>query len=302
MTEDTVEKEDYTHAISVPSGHLDSWIRKIYTHENEDFNGDFYLIRCTKQDIRTKEFFDGIIELIINYALKKDEIPTPIKPTDISTLWRKARERFVISDISGEPGEIILFALLETEKNAPQLINKMALKTDGQQHYHGLDGIHIKANGKNIQMYYGESKLHKSRSSGINSAIKQLEEFHNNPADEQFELNIVSNNIDVSKFGESVDVIMKYLSPYTKDKTNLSKTYAVFIGYDWDQLLPTNTASIKDNLEETLKGLFSEEIEDIIAICSKKCQGSILRGRIDFFFIPFPSVETFRKYFKEEIS
>lgn len=302
MTEETGKNEDYTHAISVPSGHLDSWIRKIHTHESEDFKGDFYLIRCTQQDIRTNEFFNGIIELIINYALKKDEIPTTIKTTDIPTLWRKAKERFLISDTSGEPGEIILFALLETERNAPQLINKMALKTDGQQHYHGLDGIHIKASGKNIHMYYGESKLHKNRPSGINSAIKQLEKFHNNPTDEQFELNLVSNNIDVSKFGESVDVIMNYLSPYTKDKSNLSKTYAVFIGYDWDQLLPKNTALISDNLEETLKELFSKEINDIIAYCSGKCQDSILKGRIEFFFIPFPNVEEFREYFKEEIS
>jgi len=302
MTEGTGKNEDYTHAISVPSGHLDSWIYKMYTHESKGFKGDFYLIRCTQKDVRTNEFFNGIIELIINYALKKDEIPNPIKTTDIPTLWRKAKERFVISDTSGEPGEIILFALLETERNAPQLINKMALKTDGQQHYHGLDGIHIKASGENILMYYGESKLHQSRSSGINSAIKQLEEFHNNPADEQFELNLVSNNIDVSKFGESVEVIMKYLSPYTKDKTKHSKTYAVFIGYDWDQLSPVNTSLIKDNLEKAIEKVFLQEINDIIAYCSDKCKESILRDCIEFFFIPFPSVKEFRDYFKEEIS
>lgn len=302
MTDNIEKKSDYTHAISVPSGHLDSWICKIHTHENGLFNSDFYLIRCTKEDIRTTEFLNGIIELIINYALKKDEIPIPIKPTDITTLWLKARERFVVSDISGEPGELILFALLESERNAPQLINKMALKTAGQQHYHGLDAIHIKANGENIQMYYGESKLHKNRSSGINTAITQLEKFHNNPTDESFELNLISNNIDVSKFGDSVELIMKYLSPYTKDKTNLSKTYAVFIGYDWDQLLPVNTVSIKSNLEETLKRQFLEEIKDIISACSTKCQNSILKGRIDFFFIPFSSVEEFRTHFKEVIS
>jgi len=301
MTDNITNHISTDQAITVPTNHLDTWICKVHTHNNDEFISNFYLIRCTQQDVRTIEFFNGVIELVINYALKKDEIPNPIKPTDIPALWRKARERFVISNISGEPGEIILFALLETEKNAPQLLNKMALKTDSQLHYQGLDGIHIKVDEKNIQLYYGESKLHKDRTSGINTAISQLEEFHKNPTDEQFELNLVSNNIDVSKFGNSVDLIMKYLSPYTKDKTNLSKRYAVFIGYDWDKLLPTSISSIKDDLEGTLKRLFSSEIDSIITICSQKCQ-SVLKGRIDFFFIPFPSVQEFRTYFKEGIS
>ncbi|MFW6122418.1 MAG: DUF1837 domain-containing protein [Petrotogales bacterium] len=289
-------------AITVPSNHLDSWICKIHSHLSDAFNADFYLIRCTKQDVRTKEFLNGIIKLIINYSLNKDEIPDPIKPTDITDLWLKARERFVVSDDSGEPGEIILFALLETEKNAPQLLNKMALKTDGQLHYQGLDGIHIRANGDEIQMYYGESKLHKKRSSGITTAIAQLEEFHNSPTDEKFELTLVSNHIDPSKFVDSMEVIKKYISPYTRDKTNLSKTYAVFIGYDWDKLSQINTASIQHDLEGTLKKLFSKEISDTITYCSEKCNPSVLKNRIDFFFIPFPNVEEFRKQFKEVIS
>jgi len=181
-------------------------------------------------------------------------------------------------------------------------LNKMALKTASQVHYHGLDAIHISHKNNIIRLYYCESKTNKDFNSGLSDAISQLEQFHQDLSDEDFELDLISNNIDAEKFGNSVDLIMEFLNPYTKDKSNLSKRYAVFIGYDWDKLNSTNIQKSEDDLEERLNSLFSDEIDNIISKCLQKCQSSVLNGRIDFFFIPFPSVDEFRTYFQELIS
>jgi hypothetical protein len=65
------------------------------------------------------------------------------KKTDkLMRLNAEAQHLFTSLEKSGEGGEILLYLLLETVLGLPQLLCKMPLKTSGQMHYHGADGIH----------------------------------------------------------------------------------------------------------------------------------------------------------------
>ena len=299
ITKDILDSDDLTPAITVPQNHLDLFIKEVHTQVEGSINFGFYILRCTREQIRTRDFIKGIKKLIVPYALDKKEYPSPIEPTDVPDVWQKARSRFVTSPTSGEPGELILFAFLEDKKNAPQLINKMGLKTSGEVHYHGLDGIHIGVDGDDICLYYGESKVYQNLPAAIKKAIVQLNDFHNTPSDEDSELDIISNHIDFNKFGDSVKKVLEVLNPYSKDKTALKKIYVVFIGHEWSPLQDCRKLLEKGDLEQAIVDNYIKQTPLIIKECCTECEGTTIENEIEFYFIPFPSVKDFREEFLE---
>ena len=302
-TEKISVKENYfDHAISVDKSQLSSIIDCIHSEQSGSIHYDFYLVRTTANSIRMPDFLNALHDLIIYYALQRKEYSEQMTPTEASKAVRQARSRFVYADNTGEPGELILFALLETQRNAPQLLNKMSLKTSGKMHYNGLDAIHIGVCQNKICMYYGESKTNEKRSDAILDAINVLKNFHNSPKKEVFELNLVNNHIDSEKFGEeAVEKIKKILDPYENDKTYLRKVYAVFIGFNWGKLKNMEKLSKHGNFEEKLEKMMKKEIPKIMKYSNEKYGESGIGNQIDFFFIPFQDVSEFRKQFKEMI-
>ena len=298
----SVKENDFDHAISVEKSQLSPFIHHIHSQQSGSVHYDFYLIRTKANSIRTTDFLKALHNLIIYYALQRKEYNDPMPVSEAPETVRKAIDRFAAIDTTGEVGELILFSLLESERNAPQLLNKMSLKTSGNVHYHGLDAFHIGVCGDNICLYYGESKMKFDRNAAISDAITVLKNFHKSPNKEDLELNLVSNHIDEEKFGtESLEKIKRILDPYEEDKTYLRKVYAVFIGFDWEELKNMQKLSKHGNPEEKLEKLMKKEVEKIMRYSDKKYEESNIEMQMDFFFIPFPSVSEFRKQFMEMI-
>ena len=158
--------------LSVPMHQLDSCIYCVCSEPKKGLKNiycDFFLIRCTADDIREMDLLMTLRNLIIKYSLKKEEYDQ-ISPDNALEIVNKAKGRFVKSDGSGEVGELILFALLESFKNAPQILNKMSLKTNRNVHYHGLDAIHLGVDGDNFVLYYGEAKVRGDHKRAIQDA------------------------------------------------------------------------------------------------------------------------------------
>lgn len=61
----------------------------------------------------------------------------------------------------------------------PQLISKMSLKTSGQLHYQGADGIHVGFDKvqQNLHLYWGESKMYQNISSAITACVESIKGF-----------------------------------------------------------------------------------------------------------------------------
>ena len=263
---------------------------------NPDVSVGFYLIRCSLDGIREADFIRLISDLFIQYALPKKDYQN-LRTEDLRKLYRKARSRYTEADNAGELGEIILFALLETERGAPQVINKMSLKTSGQVHVLGLDAIHLGVKNKEICRYYGESKTGPNYNAGIGEAVKDISAYYDRPARLQFELDLISDHIDISRFGDYTKQVLDFFDPYTRDQTSIREVNAIFVGFNWDSIL----ASSAPKIEEKLEAAIASKSDEICRKCVSKIQDSSIKNRTEFFFIPFENINLARKAFREEI-
>lgn len=112
---------------------------------------------------------DLIYEKILEYAIPKKELDEAKahlndtgSPAKIVRLHRKAQQLFTDLEKTGEGGEILLYMLVQEYLSIPQLISKMSLKTSGQLHYQGANGIHVDCNSatESLNLYWGESKIY----------------------------------------------------------------------------------------------------------------------------------------------
>lgn len=298
------EHEEFLRGkLKVEKEKLSACLYKFSCHESSSCKAtcSFYLIECAIGNVRETDFIKAINRHIVVYALREEEYRIRTE-YDVIDIYNKAKDRFTKAELTGETGELILFVLLESERNAPQVINKMSLKTDGNMPIHGLDAIHLGAWNNELQLFYGSSKMYNKLTDGIRNSIKDIEEFDGNLKDERIELNLICNYIDTSKFGGYLDELKRILDPYAKDK-NVRKVYAVFVGFNWNSLdknidFKKRYDDIKLVLEESMR---SHEKKII-----KKCEESVLKSSIDdsfeFFFIPFKDVKDIRKYFREQLN
>ena len=102
---------------------------------------------------RVNDFARFISDKIIDFAIPRNEILQAQKELEITRsaasfnrLANKARHLFTRVSRSGEGGEVILSVLAESLLGLPQLLTKMAFKTNTQVHIHGSDGIHAGVN------------------------------------------------------------------------------------------------------------------------------------------------------------
>ncbi len=295
------EHEDKLKKLTVVgSGYLRNALRHLDTLSitNDPYVlASFYIIRCSLDGIRERDFIRLISDLFAQYALpKKDYLK--LKPEDIRRIFRKARERYTTSDNTGELGEIILFALLETERNAPQVLSKMALKTSGKIHVLGLDAIHIGVNNGEICRYYGESKTNSNHKDGIRNAVNDISKYHQKPARLEHEMYLISDHIDMSKFGSYAQDVLSFFDPYTRDQSKIRDVNAIFVGFDWDSICTLGQPNTEQRLEQAIRS----KKDEICRVCDTKITQFSIKNKTEFFFIPFTSIDEARKAFQEEIA
>lgn len=259
-----------------------------------------YVVRCTLDGIREDDFAQFIANLMVQYALLKKEWDCA-EPTRIREIYQKARRRFVKKNPTGEFGEIILFALLESERDAPQVLNKMSLKTSGNVHVFGLDAIHLGVRDGEIRKYYGQSKTDADHRKGIKEAVRDLERFHSDSDRKSMELDLISNHIDIGRFSTSGDKILEIFDPYSGNKENIREVNAVFVGFDWNSITPIDISNMRKNIEQQIEAILGTSEEGIADLCHKTVRGSSLKNLTEFFFVPFTSTDKMRERFLEAI-
>ncbi len=263
-----------------------------------------YLLMKNKSDsIREHDFLKFIIQNIIFYVLTYEEYHglqglnaadlirrnTDLVFKAISTFQRK-------NEKTGEVGELILFLLLESQ-GISQLVSKMRLKTSTEWPIHGTDAIHIKIENDEMILHYGEAKMYNNFSSALNSAIDSLINFDDKQED--VEINLISANIDRSKFEHHAGKIIDYLDPYNENKEQLKTTQSIFIGYDWDLLADLKRRGNR-HLSDYLKDEYVACQEDYSNQIKEKVSSSEVHDKtFDFYVLPFRSVEDFRNSFLE---
>jgi hypothetical protein len=200
-------------------------------------SGRFHYISFADGVPTIQEFVEYLYSCLIPYCLPRKKINDVIKnavPTsdypkiirlgdDAKSLFIKAKKQL---NKAGEPGEIILYALLEWSLKAPQLVSKMYLKTNSEMPVHGTDGIHLGYDEEKdlLSIYFGESKIYKDFASAAGAAFSSIIELIDKSGQISREIDILNNLSDLDalepKFREK---IIEYINPYSNSEASLNK-------------------------------------------------------------------------------
>lgn len=250
-------------------------------------------------NIRLDDFISFIVHHIIAYVIPRSRFEEAKKKDDDeglgrhqARLYEEAKKLFTPLKNTGEGGEMLLFILGEVLLGLPQLFCKMSVKTSGQVHYHGADGIHagIDNDGK-LELYWGESKFHKDFSSGLNKCIESISPFLNRCANTTHEdLLLLQTHLDLCK-PEYTEAIKRFLDKDNQEFNHVKYCGLCFIGFDKDLY---SSAITKEMIDE-----FCDEWKESIG--KKLIEKKLSQFKIHFFCLPVISVEDFRNKFLSKL-
>lgn len=139
--------------------------------------------------VRFKPLAEFLRDQIIDYAIPRKVIEEALRQSKetnstapLARLDRRAQSLFTNLATTGEGGELLVFAMAEAVFGLTQVICKMALKTSTSMHYHGSDGVYAEGRPDGgMNLYWGESKVHKKPDRAIRSCFKSLAPFLREP-------------------------------------------------------------------------------------------------------------------------
>lgn len=281
-----------------------------------DVEGNFYYLTFKDGKVSLDDFIDFIYYKVINFcvpAKERNRLRKLYLETNddryIFELTDRARNLFVKSiqqqTTTGEPGELILFILLEAVLNAPQLACKMHLKTNVNMPVHGSDGIHVSYNDTNgeLTLYWGESKLYQKLPNALDQVCESIGSFVNEdggvkPRDR--DIQIIKDHIAIDN-EKAKDEILKYFDPYEEQSNSINERFACFVGFDFNKLSSAGKMDKKD-IEKYFEAEYLKRIETACKLFEEKIRkNNIHKLKYTFFLIPFEDVEEVRTKFLRKL-
>lgn len=265
-------------------------------------------------NLRLKDLIEFIDERIVDYAIPKEEIDKAYKyqtetgsSSKILRLRKQALSLFTNLKQTGEGGEILLYILAIEILKIPQLISKMSLKTSGQLHYQGSDGIHVKYNDidNKLELFWGESKMYENINTAISKCFDSLKGFlldsYSYSSTQERDLVLITQNIKNNVNNEEFEnLIVKYFDKDSDLSNSLVYKGICFIGYDMKSYKELNISKTSTEINDEIKNELTNHYLNI----SKKIKKHQMldKKEIHVFLMPFPSVKEFRKYYLETLN
>lgn len=260
-------------------------------------------------NLRVNDLIDFIDERIIDYAIPKkriDEAANYLNETGstskIESLRKQALELFTDLEKTGEGGELLLYILTLEVLKIPQLISKMSLKTSGQLHYQGSDGIHVKYDNSDntLNLFWGESKMYKDVNAAFSKCFESLNGFLLDPiqykSTQERDLLLISDNLNLNVNNpEFEDLIVKYFDKDNELSNHLVYKGICFIGYDTDKYDGLGNGKTVDEIKKEIQSELTTHYKTISK--SIKKYPKLDSKEMHIFLMPFPSVEDFREYY-----
>jgi hypothetical protein len=273
---------------------------------------------CLKIDangnLRLNDLIDFIDEKILDYAIPKKEIDEAKQydnennsTSAVMRLRKKANNLFTDLEKTGEGGEILLYILIQEFLKIPQLISKMSLKTSGQLHYQGADGIHIKydENTSCLNLYWAEAKMYKDLNAAITNCFESLKGFLLDPqgcnSTQERDIQLITANIQANvNDTELEDLLVGYFDKDNDLSNKIVYKGICFIGFDYDKYPSENDLS---KTTTNIKNAIIAEHEKWYRSLSGKIKShtNLDTKEIHIFLMPFRSVAEFRKYYLDTI-
>lgn len=219
------------------------------------------------------------------------------------TLFVRAKQS---QKTSGEPGELLLFTLLEGLMHAPQIACKMYLKTNTNVHVHGADSIHatVGERSTNLRLIWGESKIKQKLSNAFDAVCASLLEFlkvENGQSQKDREIDIIKAYLNVTDDALRTS-LLEYLDPYSEHSNEREEMYACFVTYDATKLFSKLDLLPADERENELQKRYTSVIIEVCQQFGQKLRDSGLHNRrIHLFLLPVPSVAELRCAFFQRL-
>lgn len=258
---------------------------------------------------------DSLLDLMVGSAV---EFCIPLRqrtgasPSRMEELRKIAARRFIESDAarrnSGEPGELLLFLLLERLMGAPKIASKMSLKTSRNMPVHGCDAVHARlrpGDEVEVELLWGESKIHASLPDAIRDAVGSVSEMQPGSSIREDDIFVIREHIDDEVMDDDLrELLLTLLDPYERETRAgpvLFDRTACFVGFNsrsFEQLRSTDT--------EAFRNAF---LDDYALRVRRACESFADRakalelGHLDYtlLLLPLDSVAQFRRVFFERL-
>lgn len=218
-------------------------------------------------------------------------------------LYEKAKSLFIEAkkgeDRTGEPGELILFVLLEWALKAPQIVSKMYLKTNRNMPVHGADGIHARLDESgSLVLFFGESKMYEDFSGALSAAVTSIKEAQSSYVAQSRELDLVR---DHHSFGPEdqhlVTALLDYLDYRSPKSNQYSRCFASLIGFEFSAYEKLKQFGPQAVEAEFVK-LCTERINSAVPLVAQKVKENTMDTlNLEFFLMPFQSISELRTMF-----
>jgi hypothetical protein len=224
-------------------------------------------------------------------------------------LVTRARNLFITAKksqkTSGEPGELILFMLLEAVLGAPQIACKMYLKTARNMPVHGSDAVHalFKKETQELELIWGESKLKQELPPALDDICESLKKFISREAAvsaREHDIRVVVSHLNVED-PELRAALCKYFDPYEEELNQRTEAFACLVGFDLEVANRADASNITE-LEDHFRLQYLERIKTAVKLFEQKLTDANLhRLRFYFFLLPFPSIAELREEFFRQL-
>jgi uncharacterized protein DUF1837 len=235
-----------------------------------------------------------LVAYIINYCFSAKKLQF-LTPFESSKLFMQARDLFRKYEQSGQPGEVLIYFLLEAVLSATQVLQKMPISTNPGEERKGSDGVHAKWNPDRqlLDVFFSESKLYKDFGDALRDTFKSIETFHATPM-RKHEYFLTTHQMQLLDPAAQEELTAFFTGkPGKQIRTN----HACLIGFDWEEyrcLDDDRRAAFLVEFEQR----YLAEAERIRDKIEERLSGSgIKHFRFHFFIVPFKSVEDFRAWF-----
>lgn len=247
-----------------------------------------------------KDLAECLADHITQYCFSVTRRQRAMTEADRNRLYREAKKLMRLYATSGEAGEILLYFLLESVLEAPQLVAKMDLKTNTAMEIHGSDGIHMRWNDsdKCMDIYFGEAKLYSKISNALDNAFESITNFHEDRQTDR-ELNIVTSHCKWAD-DKTKDFVLRYVDRHDPiDDCRFN--HACLIGYDWTQYKKLQNEH-RSYFLENFSQIYSKDIPRLISLLKSRFGKFKFRQfYFEIFFLPFKSVQDFRDEFNKAL-
>lgn len=200
----------------------------------------------------------------------------------------------------GELGEYLNYVFMEEKLDAPKLMSRVEINTDGKRYKSVADSIHMLTNEMSGRPYhqiiFGASNIVGDPGYAIDGAFEKICSIEKN---EDSEIHMVSQMVlERMATDTEVEMVKDILIPSPNKKANYNTSYGVFLGYT----LGLGEDYPVDTFIELAEDKMRADIKRYIPYILQKIKDNHLGAHsFYFYFLPFNDAEEEKKLIMEAV-